>query len=56
MNNRLQKIDDLIHVELDDSENIFHLMLSFHILEYTGVNKIYDYESRISQVPQLKHQ
>ncbi len=56
MNNRLQKIDDLIHIDLQDSENIFHLMLSFHILEYVGANKIYDYETRILQNPLLKHQ
>ncbi len=56
LNNRLQKIDDLIHVELQDSESVFHLMLSYHILEYIGANKIYDYETRITNNPQLKHQ
>lgn len=56
LNHRLQKIDDLIHVDLTDSENIFHLMLSFHILEYLGANKIHDYESRIRLNPLLKHQ
>ena len=56
MNNRLQKIGDLIHIDLQDSENIFHLMLSYHILEYVGAFKYFDYEDRISNNPLLKHQ
>lgn len=56
MNNRLQKIDNLIHVDLDDTENLFHLMFSFHILEYYSSSVIHDYDYRIQQNPILKHQ
>lgn len=56
MNNRLQKINDLICTDLEDSENIFHLMLSYHILEYYGAYIAKDYGARIQQNPLLKHQ
>ncbi len=56
LNTRLAKIDDLIHVDLKDSETSFHLMFSFHILEYYASTVALDYETRIRQSPTLKHQ
>lgn len=56
LTNRLLKISDLIHVDLHDNETVFHLMFSFHILEYVGSNITYDYQSRIKINPHLKHQ
>lgn len=55
-NNRLAKINDLIHVDLEDSETVFHLMFSYHILEYYGATVEFDYEHRMKLSPTLRHQ
>ena len=34
MNYRLSKIHDLTNIDLDNTESFFHLLLSYHILEY----------------------
>lgn len=56
LTNRLTKINDLIHTDLEDSETVFHLLFSFHILEYYGATVAFDYEKRIQLSPTLKHQ
>ena len=44
MNNRMEKIVELTGVDLQDAEAAFHLMFSFHILEYYGATVALDYE------------
>lgn len=56
LTNRLTKINDLVHADLEDSETTFHLMFSFHILEYYASTVALDYEKRIRLSPTLKHQ
>lgn len=56
MNNRMEKISELTGVDLQDAEATFHLMLSFHILEYYGATVALDYEQRMQLNPTLRHQ
>jgi DNA-binding PucR family transcriptional regulator len=56
MSKRLEKINDLIHVDLEDAETVFHLMFSYRILEYYGVTVMRDsYESWMEKSPTLRH-
>ena len=56
MNNRMEKIVELTGVDLQDAEAAFHLMFSFHILEYYGATVALDYEQRMRHNPTLRHQ
>lgn len=56
MNNRMEKITELTGVDLQDAEATFHLMFSFHILEYYGATVALDYEQRMQLNPTLRHQ
>ena len=56
MTKRLEKINDLIHVDLSDAETVFHLMFSYRIIEYYGATVLRDsYESWVEKAPTLKH-
>lgn len=53
---RLERINDLISVDLDDGETVFHLMFSFRVLEYYGATVMRDsYENWVEKSPSLKH-
>lgn len=54
---RLEKIYDLCSIDLADSETVFHLQYSYHILEYFGSTVLRNsYESWILRRPTLRHQ
>ena len=56
LSKRLDKINDLVRVDLDDAEVVFHLMFSYRIIEYYGVTVLRDsYESWVEKAPTLKH-
>lgn len=56
LSKRLEKINDLISVDLTDAETVFHLMFSYRILEYYGVTVMRDsYESWMERNPTLRH-
>ncbi len=53
---RLEKINDLIHVDLSDAETVFHLMFSFRVLEYYGATVMRNsYDSWMKKTPTLRH-
>ena len=53
---RLDRIRDLIHVDLGDAETVFHLMFSYRIIEYYGATVLRDsYNSWVEKAPTLKH-
>ena len=53
---RLDKINDLIHVDFSDAETVFHLMFSYRILEYYGATFLRDsYENWVERAPVLRH-
>ena len=53
---RLDRINDLIRVDFDDAETVFHLMFSYRIIEYYGATVLRNsYESWVEKVPTLKH-
>ena len=56
LTNRLSKIHDLVHVDLEDIETVFHLLYSYHILEYYGATVMLDYETRMKLSPSMRHQ
>lgn len=56
LSKRLLKINDLIHVDFDDAETVFHLMFSYRILEYYGATVMRDsYENWMEKSPTLRH-
>lgn len=56
MSKRLEKINDIISVDLSDAETVFHLMFSYRILEYYGVTSMrQSYESWMEKAPTLRH-
>lgn len=56
LSKRLDKINDLIHVDFGDAETVFHLMFSYRIIEYYGATVLRDsYESWVERAPTLKH-
>lgn len=56
LSKRLDKINDLIHVDFNDAETVFHLMFSYRILEYYGVTVMRDsYDSWMEKSPTLRH-
>ena len=56
LTNQLTKIHDLVHVDLEDIETVFHLLYSYHILEYYGSTVMLDYKTRMKLSPSLRHQ
>ena len=56
LSKRLDKINDLIHVDFSDAETVFHLMFSYRILEYYGATVMRDsYENWMEKSPTLRH-
>ena len=56
LSKRIDRINDLISVDLGDAETVFHLMFSFRILEYYGVTVMRDsYDSWMEKAPSLRH-
>lgn len=56
LSKRLDKINDLIHVDFGDAETVFHLMFSYRILEYYGATVMRDsYDSWMEKSPTLRH-
>lgn len=56
LSKRLDRINDLIHVDFSDAETVFHLMFSYRILEYYGATVMRDsYESWVEKSPTLRH-
>ena len=56
LSKRIDRINDLIHVDLGDAETVFHLMFSFRILEYYGVTVMRNsYDSWMEKAPSLRH-
>ena len=56
LSKRIDRINDLIHVDLSDAETVFHLMFSFRILEYYGVTVMRNsYDSWMEKAPSLRH-
>ena len=56
LSKRLDKIGDLISVDLTNAETVFHLMFSYRILEYYGVTVMRDsYQSWMAKSPNLRH-
>ena len=54
--NRMTKINDLIHTDLEDCETVFHLLLSYHILEFFSATVAKNYDMRMKESPTLRHQ
>ncbi len=56
MSKRLAKINDLIHVDFQDAETVFHLMFSYRVLEYYGATVMRDsYANWMERSPELRH-
>ena len=56
LSKRLEKINDLISVDLSDAETVFHLMFSYRIIEYYGATVLRNsYESWKERAPTLRH-
>lgn len=56
LSKRLDKINDLISLNLSDAETVFHLMFSYRVLEYYGATVMRDsYSSWVKKAPTLKH-
>lgn len=53
---RLEKINDIIRVDLDDRETVFHLLFSFRALEYYGATQMRStFEQWVEKMPTLRH-
>ena len=56
LSKRLERINDLIRVDLGDGETVFHLMFSYRIIEYYGATVLRDsYENWVEKAPTLRH-
>lgn len=54
---RLEKIADLITVDLDDRETVFHLLFSLRVIEYYGATKMRPtFERWVERMPTLRHE
>lgn len=53
---RLEKINDIITVDLDDREAVFHLLFSFRVIEYYGATQMRNsFENWVKKMPTLRH-
>ncbi len=53
---RLEKMGDLITVDLDDRETVFHLLFSLRVIEYYGAAHVRRaYERWVKRMPILRH-
>ena len=56
LSKRLEKINDLVHVDFDDAETVFHLMFSYRIIEYYGATVLRtSFENWNERAPILRH-
>jgi len=53
MNYRINKINDLLDIDLSNTEVNFHLLYSFHILEYYSATVMHDREEQLRRKPRL---
>jgi hypothetical protein len=54
LNYRINKIIEMIGLNIDDSEDLFQLWLSFHILEYYSAAVVHDSEEQKQRKPFLR--
>jgi sugar diacid utilization regulator len=54
MNYRISKIYDLTGVDLNNTQTFFHLMFSYHVLEYYSITVKKDYDLQLKRKPILK--
>lgn len=53
---RIEKMNDIITVDLDDRETVFHLLFSLRIMEYYGATQMRStYEAWLEKMPTLRH-
>ena len=53
---RLEKINDIISVDLEDRETVFHLLFSLRVIEYYGATQMRStYEDWLKKMPTLQH-
>ena len=52
MSYRVNKINELIDVDLDNSETVFHLLFSYHVLEYYSATVMKDQQMQKQRRPQ----
>ena len=53
---RLEKIGDIITVDLEDPETVFHLLFSLRVIEYYGATRMRStYEDWLRKMPALRH-
>lgn len=53
---RLEKINDIITVDLEDREAVFHLLFSFRVIEYYGATEMRNsFENWVRKMPTLRH-
>ena len=52
MSYRVNKINELIDVDLDNSETVFHLLFSYHVLEYYSATVMKDQQAQKQRRPQ----
>lgn len=53
---RLEKINDIITVDLEDRETVFHLLFSFRVIEYYGATQMRNsFETWVQKMPTLRH-
>lgn len=53
---RLEKLGDIISVDLDDRETVFHLLFSLRIIEYYGATQMPTaYDDWLEKMPTLRH-
>ena len=53
---RLEKMNDIIHVDLEDRETVFHLLFSLRVIEYYGATRMRStYEDWLQKMPTLRH-
>ena len=53
MNYRMSKIYELTNIDLDNTETFFHLLLSFHLLEYYSITVMKDFDEQLKRKPYL---
>ena len=53
---RLEKMNDIITVDLKDRETVFHLLFSLRVIEYYGATQMRStYEDWLKKMPTLRH-
>ena len=56
LSKRLEKLHDLITVDLSDRETVFHLLFSLRVIEYYGATRMRKtFEGWIRRMPTLRH-